>query len=88
MTHRDITGTDAQGGQSGPRPEQNRHEPPVLGGLAPALVKQIRHQSEDEETDPVVTIDELGAALEGDGDRAVDDTGGKRRVTNDPSRTL
>jgi hypothetical protein len=88
MTQRDITGTDAQGGRSGPRADQILHAPLTPGGLAPALVQRLREAKDDEDTAPVVAVDDLGAAVEGDSDRAVDDTEGKRHIKDDPSRTL
>lgn len=74
MTHRDITGTDAQGVPAGPRPDQTPHAP------LPPDAEELREQQEDEDSDPVVDVDDLGAAVEGDGDRAVDATGGKLRI--------
>ena len=74
MTRRDITGTDAQGGRSGPRADQVLHAPLIPGGLPPSLVQQIRETKDDDDGAPVVNVDDLGAAVEGDSDRAVDAT--------------
>jgi hypothetical protein len=74
MTHRDITGTDAQGVPAGPRPDQIPHAP------LPQETEEVLEQQEDEDSDPVVDVDDLGAAVEGDGERAVDATRGKLRI--------
>jgi hypothetical protein len=80
MPHRDITGTDAQGVPAGPRPDQAPQAPAAPGVLDLAEAEEVVVEEADEETDPVVDVDDLGAAVEGDGDRPVDRTAGKRRV--------
>lgn len=79
MAHRDITGTDAQGVPAGPRPDQVPHSP-LPGVLALGDGEEIIDEEAEEETDPVVDVDELGAAVAGDGDRPVDQTLGKLHV--------
>jgi hypothetical protein len=80
MTRRDITSTDPQGSRSGPRPDQLPHVP---NPDAPASDADVDNEV-DEDDDPVVDVDDLGAAVEGDGERAVDATRGKRHVRSQP----
>jgi hypothetical protein len=80
MTRRDITSTDPQGSRSGPRPDQLPHEPNPDSPVSTADVDN----EVDEDDDPVVDVDDLGAAVEGDGERAVDATRGKRHVRTQP----
>jgi hypothetical protein len=81
MTRRDITSTDPQGSRSGPRPDQLPHAAPDPD--APATTADVDNEV-DEDDDPVADVDDLGAAVEGDGDRPVDATRGKRHVRSQP----
>ncbi|HEY1100656.1 MAG TPA: hypothetical protein VGF99_17075 [Myxococcota bacterium] len=87
---RDITGTNAQGSSAGPRPDQAPHAPTNRDDMVLDLADGDAELATDAEDDgePEGDVDELGATVKGDGDRPVDVIEAKRRVHDNPSRSL
>jgi hypothetical protein len=86
MTRPDITGTDAQGSRSGPRPDQ-------APGQAPSVVLDIADLEEvaldaEDDTEPSNDADDLPGTVRGDDVRPLDHQQAPRHVAGSPKRTL
>ena len=86
MTHPDITGTDAQGSRSGPRPDQ------TLGQAVPVSL-DIADLEEaaldvDDDTEPSNDADDLPGAIAGDSARPLDHQQAGRHVVASAKRSL
>lgn len=79
---RDITGTNAQGSSSGPRPDQTveRTNKPDELVLDLASGAAARTADEEDPQEPVDELDELGSAMSGDEKRPIDKLEGIRHV--------
>lgn len=87
---RDITGTNPQGSNSGPRPDQSPHKPLDESALVLDLsdgAAELAAEIEDD-AEPERAIDELGAAVEGDAQRPIDKNQAPSHVHSSKSRTM